>query len=400
MILRILRTVFFCSQQTHLSLNNMKNGHIYKPSCVNLAHPSGFLYEGEKSALSSFFVTNLQFTHSVWLFLVTKSVIFRRYSSGAKGDKSSEETKSFYKSLLVLLWLTSLWELSDFLFRQQSASFSEDKGVDLSDEPSWDDENDFNIDPEYVWHNSKAIVGSPERSKRMRSHHFFTRRKDSFMGLNSGKSQNGPPPSHWCHCHGVGSQGRVANRWRDHTGCSETKLAEQFLMVSFDSAALRSIGECLECRVTDTFTSAPDAFGEQRLVQFRRIRRPKAERRETNWSFILGCRVQPRPDLHQLISDWSPASLLGPPDLFWLQISLCLRNLWDRGERTNVASVSRYFGGKPGKLLKLDSHKSRSRIRNMSDFREMSKAGKEGCKCFLWFNLLKRTFNFVLKNTD
>lgn len=34
-------------------------------------------------------------------------------------------------------------------------------------------------------------------------------------------------------------------------------------MVPFDSAALRSIGECLECRVTDTFTSAPDALGEQ-----------------------------------------------------------------------------------------------------------------------------------------
>lgn len=57
-------------------------------------------------------------------------------------------------------------------------------------------------------------------------------------------------------------------------------------MVSFDSAALGSIGECLECRVTDTFTSAPDALGEQRLVQFRRIRRPKAKRREANWSLI------------------------------------------------------------------------------------------------------------------
>lgn len=61
-------------------------------------------------------------------------------------------------------------------------------------------------------------------------------------------------------------------------------------MVSFDSAALRSIGECLECRVTDTFTSAPDALGGQRLVQFRRIRRPEAKRRETNWSFILSWR--------------------------------------------------------------------------------------------------------------
>lgn len=66
----------------------------------------------------------------------------------------------------------------------------------------------------------------------------------------------------------------------------------------------------------------------------------------------------------------------------------------------NVASVSCYFGEKPGKLLKLDSHESRSSIRNTSDFREMSMAGKEGCKCFLWFNLLKRTFSFVLKSTD
>lgn len=29
-------------------------------------------------------------------------------------------------------------------------------------------------------------------------------------------------------------------------------------MVSFDSAALWNFGECLECRVMDTFTSAPD----------------------------------------------------------------------------------------------------------------------------------------------
>lgn len=86
-------------------------------------------------------------------------------------------------------------------------------------------------------------------------------------------------------------------------------------MVSFDSAALRSIGECLECRVTDTFTSAPDALGERGLVQFRCIRRPEARRRETNWSFSLSCRVQSQPDLHQLVSDWSPASLLDPPDL-------------------------------------------------------------------------------------
>lgn len=70
--------------------------------------PSGFLYKDKSLPFPPFFVTNLQFTHSVWLFLVTKSVIFRPYSSGAKGDKSSEETKSFYKSLLVLLWLTSL----------------------------------------------------------------------------------------------------------------------------------------------------------------------------------------------------------------------------------------------------------------------------------------------------
>lgn len=34
-------------------------------------------------------------------------------------------------------------------------------------------------------------------------------------------------------------------------------------MVSFDSAALWIIGECLEWRVTLTFTSAPDALGEQ-----------------------------------------------------------------------------------------------------------------------------------------
>lgn len=86
-------------------------------------------------------------------------------------------------------------------------------------------------------------------------------------------------------------------------------------MVSFDSAALQSIGECLECRVTDTFTSAPDALGAQRLVQFRRIRRPEAKRREANWSFSLSCRVQWQPELHRPISDWSPASLLDLPDL-------------------------------------------------------------------------------------
>lgn len=36
----------------------------------------------------------------------------------------------------------------------------------------------------------------------------------------------------------------------------------------------------------------------------------------------------------------------------------------------------------------------------MSDFREMSMAGKEGCKRFLWFNLLMKTFSFVLKSID
>lgn len=111
-ILRILGTVFsvpnrhICPQITLKMAIFINPGVLMWPSPQ--IKPSGFLYEGQKSALSSFFVTNLQFTHSVWLFLVTKSVIFRRYSSGAKGDKSSEETKSFYKSLLVLLWLTSL----------------------------------------------------------------------------------------------------------------------------------------------------------------------------------------------------------------------------------------------------------------------------------------------------
>lgn len=157
--------------------------------------PSGFLHKAKISSLSSFIVTNLQFSHSVWLFW-WQSLIFWCYSFG-KGANALKKPNPVTKACLSFRGLRRPEILSDFLFCQQSASYSRDKGVVPPDEPSWDSLMRIiyrsGIFLAQLWSQSRMSghmkegpnCGRP--TQQMRSHHVLRRERILSWGLQQWK---------------------------------------------------------------------------------------------------------------------------------------------------------------------------------------------------------------------